>query len=187
MKYIQVSSPYEILGLFPFFGFSYLSAYFTSSYTRSKDVIDRYNNLNAPLTTRPPPWIYTFAWMILYALTGFAGFYVWQKVIEYKPNGDSINEDVDRTIGNDVIYWQYLTMLFLHAATWILGPIWFNLFFGKNRLGASLSVILLYLACSYFLMILGYIMDYVVGILYTPLAIWMTFATVMNIIFYKFS
>jgi tryptophan-rich sensory protein len=182
MKYVLVASPYEILGLFPFLAFSYLSAYYTSGYTRNKEVIKSYNQLKAPM--RPPPWVFTAIWTILCALNGFAGFYVWQKLIEYKVNGDTVNKDVDGEIGNDVIYWQYITILFLHVSTWFIGPIWFKLFFDQKRLAAALGVIILNTLIVITILVIGYIMDWVVGLLYTPYCVWMIMATALNAMFY---
>jgi tryptophan-rich sensory protein len=180
MKYTLAASPYELLGLFAWFLFSAVAIYWTGSYTRNKKIVTDYNNLKTPF--RPPPWVFSFAWIVLYSLTAFNGFYVWQKVIEYKANGADINMDIDREIGNDVTPWHYYTIIFLHASTWVLGPLWFYFFFVKKWFITSVFVILVYTKVAILLTVFGYLMDWVVGLLYTPLAVWMIFATSLNLI-----
>lgn len=183
MNYVIVVAPYEIIGLFVFLSISYLFGYLTSAYTRNKKVVSDYDNLSAPF--RPPPWVFTFVWSILYGLHGFVCFYIWQKLVEYKPNGEEINMDIDRTFGNDVVYWQYIFMLFGNMIVWFLGPIWFRLFFVQKLYGYSLLVITIYLMLLISLLVVGFIMDWIVGILYIPYVIWLLTATSINAMIYK--
>jgi tryptophan-rich sensory protein len=178
MRYISVASPYELLGLFAWFLFTSVPAFYVGNYMRRRKILADYYDIKSPY--HPPAWLISCGSVAMYFIMAFNGFFVWQKLVEYKINGDTENEDIDGDIGNTVIYWQYISIMFLHASTWVLGPLWFEVFLRRKMYTISFVIILSYDIVSILLTVFGYLMDWRVGLMYTLNGLWITFVTVFN-------
>lgn len=116
---------------------------------------DWYAGLAKP-SFNPPDWLFGPVWSILYVVIGFVGWRAWQA----NPTGRRMQ-----------LWWAQIVLNFL----------WMPLFFGLQLMMIALLDILLLLAA-----ILGYIAmvwhrDRLSAWLFLPYALWVAFATLLNI------
>ncbi|MDI6028702.1 tryptophan-rich sensory protein [Corticibacterium sp. UT-5YL-CI-8] len=113
-----------------------------------------YANLQKP-AFNPPNWVFGPAWTILYVLIGIAGWRIWE---------------IDR----------YGGAMKLWLLQMVLNFCWSPAFFGAQRIGLAMVIILLLL-----LAILAFIgvaarRDKMSALLFVPYAAWVAFATALN-------
>jgi len=119
-----------------------------------------YGSINKPAWT-PPNWVFGPVWTVLYIMIAVAGWYAWQ--------------NSPRSIHPVNITWAI--QLLLNAA-------WSWLFFGLQRPGLALvDIALLLIAILAFIMI-AWRVSLTASLLFMPYALWVGFATVLNLAIY---
>jgi len=136
-----------------------LAAGVIGSFTSFGDGFDSwYSTIEKPAFT-PPNWVFGPVWTILYLVMGIAAFLVWQKGLQLKA--------VRIALG-----W-FLVQLILNA-------LWTPVFFGLQRIGWALAVIvLLWVAIAVSMYCFSRVSKTAV-ILLIPYLLWVSFATVLN-------
>ncbi len=103
----------------------------------------------------PPNWLFGPAWTVLYVLIAIAGWRSWQR---------------DRSGRLMTLWWVQLVLNFL----------WSPVFFGAERIGPALVVILALLAVILAFIASAWQRDRVSAWLFIPYAAWVAFATCLN-------
>lgn len=103
----------------------------------------------------PPNWLFAPVWTVLYGLIAVTGWRVWQR---------------DRTGWPMRLWGTQLGLNFL----------WSPIFFAAHRIGLALAVILLLLATVLAFIATRWRSDRVAAWLFTPYAIWVAFASLLN-------
>lgn len=118
-----------------------------------------YAGLQKPFFT-PPDWLFAPAWTILYVLMAVAAFLVWRQGL--------------RTLGVRRALWAYLVQL-------ILNVLWSVVFFGlKSPLFGMVVILFLWFAIIVTTVRFFWV-SRTAAWLMVPYAIWVTFASVLNI------
>lgn len=112
-----------------------------------------YAGLNKP-SFNPPDWVFGPVWTALYVLIAIAGWRVWLRR--------------DRTAMT--LWWSQLALNFA----------WSPVFFGMQRIGLALLVIVALLGAIAGFMIAARGTDRVSSLLFAPYAAWVAFAAVLN-------
>lgn len=112
-----------------------------------------YAGLNKP-SFNPPDWVFGPVWTALYVLIATAGWRVWLRR--------------DRT--SMALWWSQLALNFA----------WSPVFFGMQRIGLALLVIVALLGAIAGFMIAARNTDRVSSLLFAPYAAWVAFAAVLN-------
>ncbi len=107
----------------------------------------------------PPNRIFGPVWTTLYTLMGIAAFFVWE-------------ERFHKTHASRGMNW-YWTQLFLNA-------IWSPIFFGAQKLGLALIVIVLLWLSILFTIREFWKVRIILGVLLLPYLAWVSFASVLN-------
>ncbi len=107
----------------------------------------------------PPSWVFGPVWTALYLLMGVAAFLVWQK---------GLGSRVVRI----ALVW-FLVQLALNAA-------WTPVFFGLQRIGLAMVVIVLLWVVIVVTMYSFFRVSRPAGMLLVPYLLWVSFATVLN-------
>ena len=132
--------------------------YLSGIVTRSS-VVTWFPTLIKP-SFNPPGWLFAPVWSFLYVLMGVAAGLVWNRIENDRPN-----------VRKALVY--FIIQLALNA-------LWSLLFFGlKNPLLALVEIVLLWLMIyeTYLKFIK---IDKIVGYLFVPYILWVSFATVLN-------
>jgi translocator protein len=103
----------------------------------------------------PPNWIFGPVWTALYIMIGIAGWRIYLK----QPSGLPMK-----------IWWAALALNF----------IWSPVFFGAQRLGIALVIILAMLASILAFIVTSRSADRPASLLFIPYAAWVGFATLLN-------
>ncbi len=103
----------------------------------------------------PPNWIFAPVWTLLYIMVAIAGWRTWQRA----PRSSAM-----------AVWFVQLALNF----------IWSPVFFGAHRPGAALVVIVALLAAILVFIVLCWPRDRAAGLLFTPYAAWVAFATLLN-------
>ena len=103
----------------------------------------------------PPNWLFGPAWTVLYILIGIAGWLVWQR---------------DRSSAAMKIWWLQLALNFA----------WSPVFFTAQQIGLALVVVAAMLASILAFIIAAWPRDRAAAWLFTPYALWVAFATLLN-------
>jgi benzodiazapine receptor len=121
-----------------------------------------YAHLHKPLFT-PPSWLFAPVWTILFILMGIAAFLIWKKGLKNK---------------------EVRLALDLFGIQLALNIFWSIAFFGlKSTLGGFLVIIILWLAI--FLTIKRfYKLSGTAGLLLLPYIVWVSFAALLNLMFW---
>lgn len=104
----------------------------------------------------PPDWIFAPVWSVLFILIGVAGWRTWER------NSDSMG-------------------MKLWIAQMVLNFSWSPVFFSLNWIGAALAIIVGLLAAILAFIVRQWSVDRVSAGLFLPYALWVSFATVLNI------
>jgi translocator protein len=129
---------------------------FTSSLTAGEPGI--YRTLALPAWA-PPPWVFAPVWTALYTLMGIATFLVW-----------------DRCRGR-----IRARAMGVFAVQLALNFAWTPVFFGLQRFGFAMIVIVANLAAVIAMTVAYYRRVQLAGLLVVPLIAWVAFATALNI------
>jgi len=103
----------------------------------------------------PPGWVFGPAWTLLYVLIAVAGWRVWRR---------------DRGGLAMKLWWAQLALNFG----------WTPVFFGAQRIGLALLVILVLLATIVAFIVVARRTDRAAAWLFAPYAAWVAFATLLN-------
>lgn len=103
----------------------------------------------------PPDWLFAPVWTVLYVLIAIAGWRVYRR----EPDGAAMK-----------LWWLQLALNFG----------WTPVFFGLNRLGFALLVILLLVAAIVSFIISTWRPDRTAAWLFVPYLAWVAFATLLN-------
>lgn len=129
------------------------------SLATSSSINNWYVTLNKPFFN-PPNWLFGPVWLTLYTLMGISLYLVWIKA----KKGDRVPRPV---------------LLFLVHL--VLNALWSIVFFGMKNLGLAIVVIASLLALIIYLINMFYKIDTRSAYLLIPYALWVSFATVLNI------
>jgi tryptophan-rich sensory protein len=124
-------------------------------------ISDWYGALNKPFFS-PPDWIFTPVWTILYILMGLALYLIWRA-----PKVKHTNE-----------------ALMLFGAQLIFNIIWPIVFFSFKSLAGSVLAIILLLLLLLLTIARFYTVDKRAAYLLVPYALWVGFATIINVSIY---
>jgi tryptophan-rich sensory protein len=113
-----------------------------------------YAQLDKP-AYNPPGWIFAPVWTVLYVLVAVAGWLVWRRA----PGGWPMK-----------LWWAQLALNFL----------WSPVFFGANRVGLALVVVLLLLGAILAFIAAAWPRDRAAAWLFVPYAVWVAFASALN-------
>lgn len=119
-----------------------------------------YTNLNKPVFA-PPNWIFGPAWTLLYFLMGIAFYLIWKQ---------GFNKKKIKSAGR------------FFAAQLGLNFIWSPVFFGLRSPLLGLIVIITMLTLIVITMKKFYTLSHLAFYLLVPYLIWVTFATVLNVV-----
>lgn len=103
----------------------------------------------------PPNWLFGPVWTILYVLVAIAGWRIWQR----ERDGRAMK-----------LWWLQLVLNFL----------WSPVFFGLERTGSALVVILALLAAILAFIAAAWKLDRPSAWLFAPYAAWVAFASLLN-------
>ena len=103
----------------------------------------------------PPAWLFGPVWSALYVLIAIGGWRIWQR----EPGGWAMK-----------LWWAQLGLNFL----------WSPVFFGAQRIGLALTIILLLLATIVLLIGLAWRKHAAAAWMFIPYAAWVAFASVLN-------
>lgn len=103
----------------------------------------------------PPNWLFGPVWTVLYVLIAIAGWRIWQR---------------ERSGGAIKLWWLQLALNFL----------WSPVFFGLERIGPALVVILALLATILAFIAAVWKLDRPSAWLFVPYAAWVAFASLLN-------
>jgi translocator protein len=104
----------------------------------------------------PPDWLFGPVWSILYVVIAIVGWRSWQA----NPTGRRMQ-----------LWWAQLVLNFL----------WMPLFFGLQQMAVALADILVLLAVILVFIGLNWRLDRLSAWLFVPYALWVAFATLLNI------
>lgn len=104
----------------------------------------------------PPNWIFGPVWTVLYILIAFAGWRLWRR----NPTGPAM-----------LVWWVQLALNFL----------WPLVFFTARRFDLALIVIVILLAAIIGLIVSTIRRDRLVALIMVPYALWVAFATLLNL------
>ena len=121
-----------------------------------------YRALDKPAFT-PPDWLFGPVWTLLYVMIAVAGWRVWR---------------MRRVPGRNVALMVYAIQLALNLA-------WSLVFFGARLIGAALGDIVLLLAVIVANVALFVRIDRYAAWLLVPYALWVAFATVLNLALWR--
>ncbi len=113
-----------------------------------------YAGLAKPAFT-PPGWVFPIAWSAIYVLIAVTGWRLWRR---------------------DRAGWP----MRLWGAQLALNFLWSPVFFAAHRMGLALAVIVLLLAVIVAFIETCWSRDRTSALLFTPYALWVAFATVLN-------
>jgi len=113
-----------------------------------------YESLNKPSFT-PPNWAFPVAWTTIYLLLAWAG---------YRPTVLPGSE----------------TALALWAAQIALNTLWTPVFFGANRIGAAMIILVLLWTVVAAMVLLALRLDIVTGLILFPYLLWLSVAAALN-------
>jgi translocator protein len=113
-----------------------------------------YASLNKP-SFNPPNWLFGPAWTILYILIAIAGWRIWRRA----PQSAAMK-----------IWWISLVFNFL----------WSPVFFGAQKIGLGLVVVLAMLASIVAFIEAARRLDGTSALLFLPYAVWVSFASLLN-------
>lgn len=113
-----------------------------------------YQSLAKPFFT-PPNWLFAPAWSILYVLIGIAGARTFLRERASPP-------------------------MALWVSQMILNFLWSPVFFGAQRPGFALGIIILLLLSILLFIVRRWRLDRVSALLFVPYALWVGFATLLN-------
>ena len=128
----------------------------------AKAVPEWYATLNQP-SFNPPNWIFGPVWTALYILMGISLFLVWQT-----PPGQQRN----------IAMAVFLVQLLLNFG-------WSFLFFYFNRIGLALAEIVVMWCAILAMIVLFYRIRPVAAWINLPYLLWVTFATILNLSYFK--
>ncbi|WP_027486583.1 TspO/MBR family protein [Allorhizobium undicola] len=114
-----------------------------------------YQSLQKP-SFNPPAWIFGPVWTVLYVMIGVAGARIWLKAPRSTP-------------------------MALWLAQMILNLIWTPAFFGLHSPGFGLIVILPLLVLIFVFIAKAAAVDRAASLLFWPYALWVSFATLLNL------
>ena len=117
-----------------------------------------YTTINKPSFT-PPNWLFGPVWTVLYVLMGVAAWRVWCNARPYRAR----------------------MPLALFALQLALNLAWSVVFFGMHRVGAAVVVIVSLEAAILSTVVAFRRIDGLAALLLVPYALWVAFATVLNI------
>ena len=103
----------------------------------------------------PPSWVFAPVWTLLYIMVAVAGWRTWQR----GPRSAAM-----------AVWFAQLALNF----------VWSPVFFGAHRIGAALAVIVALLATIIAFIVIAWPRDRIAGLLFTPYAAWVAFATLLN-------
>lgn len=103
----------------------------------------------------PPNWLFGPVWTVLYVLIAIAGWRIWQR----RRDGGAMK-----------LWWLQLVLNFL----------WSPVFFGLERIGPALVVILALLAAILAFIAASWKLDRPSAWLFVPYAAWVAFASLLN-------
>ena len=103
----------------------------------------------------PPSWIFAPVWTLLYIMVAVAGWRTWQSD--------------PRSAG--------MTVWFIQLA---LNFIWSPVFFGAHMTGAALLIVAMLLVAILAFIMMHWRRDRTAALLFTPYAVWVAFATLLN-------
>ncbi len=115
---------------------------------------DWYAGLTKP-AFNPPPWVFGPVWTVLYVLIAVAGWRTWRRV----------------AAGLAMQLW---------FAQLALNFVWSPLFFGMQKMGASLAVIVMMLVTILWFIRVSWAEDRAAAWMFVPYAAWVAFASVLN-------
>jgi len=103
----------------------------------------------------PPDWIFAPVWTLLYVFVAVAGWRTWQRA----PRSAAM-----------AVWCVQLALNF----------IWSPAFFGAHRPGAALVIVAAMLATILAFIVMRWPHDRIAALLFTPYALWVAFATLLN-------
>ncbi|EPJ76600.1 TspO/MBR family protein [Pseudomonas sp. CFII64] len=113
-----------------------------------------YESLNKPSFT-PPNWAFPVAWTTIYLLLAWAGYR-----LTVLPGSE--------------------TALALWAAQIALNTLWTPVFFGANRIGAAMIILVLLWTVVAAMVLLALRLDIVTGLILFPYLLWLSVAAALN-------
>jgi translocator protein len=128
----------------------------------AKAVPEWYATLNQP-SFNPPNWIFGPVWTVLYILMGISLYMIWQTAPGQQRN---------------LAMGVFLIQLLLNFG-------WSFLFFYFNRIGLALAEIIVMWCAILIMMVLFYRIKPLAAWINLPYLLWVTFATVLNLSYFK--
>ena len=115
---------------------------------------DWYKSLNKPSWT-PPDWVFPIAWLYLYIAMSYSLVRVYDAP------------------GNDLflIFW---------ALQLVFNTLWTPVFFGLNRIKLGFIILLCLWVSVVIMVVLGFYIDLIAGLLLTPYVVWGSYAGALN-------
>lgn len=111
-------------------------------------------------TFNPPNWIFAPVWTVLYVLIAIAGWRTWRR---------------NARGGAMFLWWTQLALNFL----------WSPVFFGAQRPGVALAIILTLLVIIVLFIVVSWRRDRLTALLFAPYAAWVAFASLLNTSIYQ--
>ncbi len=124
-----------------------------------------YQSIKKPFFT-PPNWIFGPAWLLLYTLMGITFGRLWQLATKNR---------------YPIIRNYAAKGMWIFGVHFIFNLAWTPVFFGLHATGVALVIILIMLGLILFMIKHYWRIDRIASFLLVPYALWVTFATLLNL------